>query len=125
MRARAMKFEGFPDWTKEDEYPNKDKTKIDQWAWEFLRRWPKYRDFWAQKVEPFISADGRRICRDADGNWWPHLDESISQFSVDLPSPPQSSTPPRTLFRAGHLLLRTTGGSFNGFNSKSTKLQSL
>jgi hypothetical protein len=94
MRARAMKFEGFPDWTKEDEYPNKDKTKIDQWAWEFLRRWPKYRDFWAQKVEPFISADGRRICRDADGNWWPHLDESISQFSVDLPSPPQSSTPP-------------------------------
>jgi hypothetical protein len=83
---------GLPDWTKEGEYPNKDKTEIWEWAWEFLRRWPEYRNFWTEKVKPFTGANGF-IHRDAAGNFWPHLDELISRFGVDLPSPPQSSTP--------------------------------
>jgi transcriptional regulator len=84
---------GIPDWTKEDEYPNQHKAGIRGWAWEFLRRWPDYRNFWTQKVKPFIGASGRFINRDADGNFWPHYDELVERFGVDLPSPPQDSVP--------------------------------
>jgi Uncharacterized conserved protein (DUF2285) len=83
---------GIPDWTKQNEYPNRDKTKIDKWAWEFLRRWPDYRNFWTENVKPFIGTNGF-IHRDAAGNFWPHLDDLISRFGVDLPSPPYDSTP--------------------------------
>jgi hypothetical protein len=83
---------GIPDWTKEDEYPNRGKTKIDKWAWEFLRRWPEYRNFWTGKVKPFIGANGF-IHRDAAGNFWPYRDELVARFGVDLPSPPQDSVP--------------------------------
>ena len=83
---------GLPDWTKEGEYPNKDKTEIWEWAWEFLRGWPEYRNFWTEKVKSFTGANGF-IHRDAAGNFWPHLDDLISRFGVDLPSPPYDSTP--------------------------------
>jgi hypothetical protein len=31
-----------PDWTKPQQYPNPKTTSMEQWAWEFLRRNPKY-----------------------------------------------------------------------------------
>jgi hypothetical protein len=83
---------GIPDWTKAEEYSNQHKAGIRGWAWEFLRRWPEYRNFWTEKVKPYTDADGF-IHRDADGNFWPHLDKLISRFGVELPSPPYDSTP--------------------------------
>ena len=89
---------GLPEWTKEKEYPAPaGPEKMSIWAWEFLRRWPEYRTFWTEKVEPYIGDRGW-ICHDANGNWWPHLDELETRFGVYSPSPPQSTTPSR--FRA-------------------------
>jgi hypothetical protein len=86
---------GVPDWTKEKDYPApRGPGEMYIWAWEFLRRWNEYRTFWTEKIEPFI--DGRGwICRDANGIWWPHLDELETRFGVYSPSPPQSTTPSR------------------------------
>jgi hypothetical protein len=84
---------GLPDWTQEKHYPAPP-GEMCIWAWEFLRRWPEYREFWKVKIEPFIDGRGL-ICRDANGIWWPHLDELETRFGVYSPSPPQSTTPSR------------------------------
>ena len=31
-----------PDWRDADAYPKANDTSLNQWAWEFLRRWPEY-----------------------------------------------------------------------------------
>lgn len=78
---------GLPDWTKEIEYPAPTGTPIIVWAWQFLRRWPAYRTFWLEKIQPFVDKDGR-ISLDIGLQWWPYHDELRTQFGVDVPSPP-------------------------------------
>jgi hypothetical protein len=81
---------GVPDWSGLDGYPPPSESEdVCLWAWEFLRRWHEYRNFWKEKIEPFIGANGR-IDRDANGNYWPYHDELKTRFGVDLPSPPHS-----------------------------------
>ena len=84
---------GLPDWTKREEYPTPcDPGQMKVWAWEFLRRNPAYRTFWMEKIRPFRGVNGW-IDRDTAGNFWPYLDDLRMQFGVELPSPPQSTTP--------------------------------
>jgi len=91
---------GVPDWTGEENYPAPDgQGEICVWAWEFLRRWNEYRDFWLKKIQPFIDMGGR-ISRDTAGNCWPHLEELRTRFGVEVPSPPQCSTPPHFIANA-------------------------
>ena len=33
-----------PNWKNEAEYPDAEKTSTTQWAWEFLRRNPEYKE---------------------------------------------------------------------------------
>jgi hypothetical protein len=64
------------------------------WAWEFLRRNEKFRDFWVNKVEPFIRADGR-IGRDLTGRFWPYYKEMQETFGIMDPwSPRQNNRVP-------------------------------
>ena len=57
--SRASEW-GVPDWLRLQDYPAPEGPgAMVIWAWEFLRRNEKFRDFWVNKVEPFIRADGR------------------------------------------------------------------
>jgi hypothetical protein len=47
---------GVPDWRDAAQYPRH--SRGDAWSWEFLRRNPKYRAFWIERVLPFVWADG-------------------------------------------------------------------
>jgi hypothetical protein len=82
---------GLPDWTRTVGYPTVH-APVTVWSWEFLRRSTSYREFWRDKIQPFIDNDGR-INRDAKGNWWPHHEELRVKFGVDMPSPPWERTP--------------------------------
>jgi hypothetical protein len=42
-----MRPEWLPNWRDPSEYPDPDKTEAHQWAWEFLRRNPKYQEAYA------------------------------------------------------------------------------
>jgi hypothetical protein len=59
------------------------------WAWEFLRRSPVYREFWQDKIQPFIDEDDHLT-----GNWWPATRQLKEEFGVGLPVPPWTRTPP-------------------------------
>lgn len=58
---------GFPDWQKEDQYPDPKTTLIYQWRWEFLRRNQQYQKDWKrfarqtsqQRLTPKIDKEGR------------------------------------------------------------------
>jgi len=45
-----------PDWTKPQQYPDPNNTTALQWAWEFLRRNPKYQKLWDQTIKPRYNA---------------------------------------------------------------------
>jgi hypothetical protein len=45
---------GLPDWHDAGQYPDHRVVHILVWAWEFLRRWPKYRAFWCDEVLPLL-----------------------------------------------------------------------
>jgi hypothetical protein len=65
---------GLPDWTKGTEYPALH-SRITTWAWQFLRRWPEYRTFWIDKIEPFIVEEIDPILHDKRtliGASWPY-----------------------------------------------------
>jgi hypothetical protein len=73
---------GVPDWLYPRNYPApKGPNALVIWAWEFLRRNWKFRDFWTNKVEPFMRADGR-IGRDQTGTRWPYHREMQESFGI-------------------------------------------
>jgi hypothetical protein len=86
---------GVPDWLRPQDYPvPKGPAAMAIWAWEFLRRNEKFRDFWLNKVEPFMRADGR-IGRDPTGRFWPYHKEMQGTFGIMDPwSPRQNSRIP-------------------------------
>ncbi len=89
------------DWRSLDGYPSDD-ASMSVWAWEFLRRSPAYQKFWKEKIEPFIETvrfdhlpgETQTIGRNDLGVVWPYHDELKELFGVDVPSSPDSSTPP-------------------------------
>jgi hypothetical protein len=91
---------GLPDWQSAEGYPPGD-APITVWAWEFLRRSPAYRTFWAQDCAPYleeivtlgISSRMTVLGRNADGKRWPHLDKLRSLFGVDVPNAPHEPHP--------------------------------
>ncbi len=51
----------FPDWTDKSQYPDPDEFSLSQWAWEFLRRNPKYQsDFATLELETDQGVRNRR-----------------------------------------------------------------
>lgn len=51
----------FPDWTDKSQYPEPEKFSLSQWAWEFLRRNPKYQfDFATLELETDQGVRNRR-----------------------------------------------------------------
>jgi hypothetical protein len=50
---------GVPDWQDASAYPQPTgRARMLVWAWEFLRRNPDYRMFWAEKAARLVGADG-------------------------------------------------------------------
>ena len=47
-----------PDWRDVSQYPETKTTTLRQWAWEFLRRNPEYREQWDETIAPWIGSDG-------------------------------------------------------------------
>ncbi len=82
---------GLPDWTKPVGYPAPP-VHICDWAWEFLRRWRDYREFWEDKIQPFVGVRGCISC-DSAGIFWPYRDELKARFGVEHPSSPDSAMP--------------------------------
>jgi hypothetical protein len=83
---------GVPDWLHPEDYPApKGPSALMEWAWEFLRRNDSFRDFWVNKVEPFIRADGR-IGRDATGRFWPYYKEMQETFGISDPRSPRQNS---------------------------------
>jgi hypothetical protein len=47
-----MNKRGFPDWRNGSRYPAPGITSPQQWAWEFLRRNPRYQQLWDRLIKP-------------------------------------------------------------------------
>lgn len=45
---------GVPDWKLGKFYPDPETTTPKEWAWQFLRRNPRYRDWWKNQALPLI-----------------------------------------------------------------------
>ena len=45
-----------PDWEKDLEYPKQTEQSRLEWAWQFLRRNPKYQQLWTQLIQPHYQA---------------------------------------------------------------------
>jgi Family of unknown function (DUF6499) len=96
---------GVPDWESATLYPKFNMKSVVLWAWEFLRRNPQYRQFWKEKVFPYIEEHqdhlGQHsfIGKNTKGEFWPFQDEAKQSFGIDLPSAPHSQTPPHFLER--------------------------
>jgi len=88
---------GLPDWTNPANYPAPvGRGAMTRWAWEFLRRWPEYRTFWIEKIEPFVVEEGDEVLHDKRrliGARWPHHNELRERFGVELPSAPCEQKP--------------------------------
>jgi Uncharacterized conserved protein (DUF2285)/Family of unknown function (DUF6499) len=98
-----------PDWRDPKKYPDPDKTRLDQWAWEFLRRNEEYQQVWSQMIElhevahdpPPEGPGSSRIAREFKSR------DTISsdvlrifqqKFGIILPaSPDQPRVPPKFL----------------------------
>jgi hypothetical protein len=86
---------GVPNWLFPKDYPAPNTAGAMMiWAWEFLRRNREFREFWVNKIEPFIMADGR-VGRDRSGQLWPYYKELRNRFGINDPwSPRQNSRIP-------------------------------
>jgi hypothetical protein len=91
---------GVPDWKSSEGYPPID-APATGWAWEFLRRNPAYRQFWEEKVAPYIetirdhTGEFSVIGRNVRGEMWPYKEELRQTFGIDVPSSPGGATPPK------------------------------
>jgi hypothetical protein len=47
-----------PNWIESRAYPGPCDLNLNQWAWEFLRRNPRYQQDWAEKAEPVVTSTG-------------------------------------------------------------------
>jgi hypothetical protein len=76
-----------PDWTDIKQYPDPEKDKIPSrvWAWEFLRRNPKYQQLWNKYAElppgPVYSGPTARA-------FWDICERFEREFGIKIPAPP-------------------------------------
>lgn len=68
-----MKPKPIADWTNSSEYPKWNSTSLGRFAWEFLRRNPKYQKDWA---------DYLGICRGIIPNYDPHVQQSAADYDA-------------------------------------------
>jgi hypothetical protein len=57
-RIPDFKPDWLPNWTEPCAYPGPYDLDLNQWAWEFLRRNPRYQQDWAEKVEAVVTSNG-------------------------------------------------------------------
>jgi hypothetical protein len=57
-RVPDLKPDWLPNWIEPRAYPDPHALILNQWAWEFLRRNPRYQQDWAEKVEPVVTSTG-------------------------------------------------------------------
>jgi hypothetical protein len=79
------KPEWLPDWKDESKYPDPKKAGGREWAWEFLRRNPKYQQLWNE----YAKLPPRLIYRGRSAKAFKDINERFEQdFGVWNPAPP-------------------------------------
>lgn len=102
-------LEWLPDWTDPDQYPPVSGT---QWAWEFLRRNPEYRDAYSKLTHvayinnPVIGknillAPDHEVTEEFSRLW--NITERFHLMDGLYPPDPASSRDPRLSFRASYI----------------------
>jgi hypothetical protein len=102
----VIKPDWLPDWKDITNYPDPKHTSRRQWAWEFLRRNPRYQQFWNEREAYLHRGDDLKVVQPGTETYEELKDsEPLSlgkmpgrpkQFGLELLAPPSmSSTDPK------------------------------
>ena len=98
------------DWRKSGDYEFTRNLSLDEWAWEFLRRCPEYRQEWESLRRSHTAFCGMILkdCREKWGLRRGYLDPGISWVNVEF-TPPGGRTISPYLFDRGEGVRLVTG----------------